>query len=462
MTIKEYTEKINKKKLSIKDAIFPFLQDTKEKNKKLNAFIEIFDCDDQIKKVQKRIDVGEELYLAGVPISVKDNILIKGQTCSAGSNILKNYSAVYDATVTKKMEEEGAIFIGRTNMDEFAMGSTTETSYVGPAKNPYDETRVSGGSSGGSVVSVASGMTLGALGSDTGGSIRQPASFCGVVGLKPTYGAVSRYGLIAMASSLDQIGPVGKKVEDVEIIFNVIKGKDKKDSTSKESPKIISEKIKKIAYPAFPKDGVDADVLENFYSRIESLKRLGFQVDEVTISYLDNSLALYYIIMPAEVSSNLARFDGVRYGFKKETGDNIKDFFETRGEGFGKEVRRRIMLGTYVLSSGYYDAYYKKALDVKNALKGSFKKVFSEYDAMIMPVSPTPAFKIGEKTDDPLQMYLSDIFTVSANLVGIPAMSVPSGFVERGGKQLPVGLQILAPHFKENRLFDIGKIIEGI
>ncbi|MAZ41122.1 Asp-tRNA(Asn)/Glu-tRNA(Gln) amidotransferase GatCAB subunit A [bacterium] len=463
MTVKEYVQKIQSKELSVEEGVLLFTKNIEEKNKELNAFIEIFDCKDQVKKVQERVDKGEVLPLAGVSVAVKDNILIKGEKCSAGSKILEGYTATYDATVIEKLRDAGAIFVGRTNMDEFAMGSATETSYAGPAKNPHDTDRVPGGSSGGSIVSVAGDMAPLALGSETGGSIRQPASFCGVVGLKPTYGAVSRYGLIAMASSLDQIGPVGKTVEDVEILFDHIKGKDESDSTSKEYPETKQEDVKKIAYPkGFLEEGIDKDVLENFYKGIEVLKKEGYEVEEVEIPYLNNALALYYIIMPAEASSNLARFDGVRYGLKNDTGDSVQDFFETRGEGFGKEVRRRIMLGTYVLSSGYYDAYYKKAFDVQKAMRKGFQEVFKKYDAIVMPVAPTPAFKIGEKSNDPLQMYLSDIFTVSANLVGIPGISVPNGTVEREGKDLPVGFQILAPHFKENRLFALGKKIERV
>jgi len=463
MTVKDYVAKIKNKTLGIEESIRPFLEIAEKNNKDLNAFIEIFDCAPQIKEIKKRLDFGEEMPLVGVPIAVKDNILIEGNICSAGSKILEHYIATYDATVIKKLRDAGAIFIGRTNMDEFAMGSATETSYNGPTKNPYDTSRVPGGSSGGSIVSVASGMSLVALGSDTGGSVRQPASFCGVVGLKPTYGAVSRYGLIAMASSLDQISPSGKTVEDVEIIFDQIKGKDEFDATSRKYEEKNTHPVKKIGYPKrFLEKGVDEDVLKNFYASVKKLQNNGYEVEETEIPYLENALALYYIIMPAEASSNLARFDGIKYGLSVDTKDSIQDYFETRRNGFGKEARRRIMLGTYVLSSGYYDAYYKKATTVRYALQKSFAELFSRYDALIMPVSPTPAFKIGEKTSDPIAMYLSDIFTVSANLVGIPAMSVPAGTVERDKKALPVGLQILASHGNERRLFEIGKHFEQV
>jgi aspartyl-tRNA(Asn)/glutamyl-tRNA(Gln) amidotransferase subunit A len=341
------------------------------------------------------------------------------------------------------------------------MGGSTENSAYGPSKNPNDTTRVPGGSSGGSAVTVAGGMALVALGSDTGGSIRQPASFCGIVGLKPTYGSVSRHGLMSMASSLDVIGPMTKTVEDAEIVYNVIKGKDEFDATSVEGE--INKKGKYIiGIPKdFLKDGVDADVLENFNQSVEKLKSQGFEIKDVSLPTLPYALAVYYILMPAEVSSNLARLDGVKYGSLKEGKDLIEDYFLTRGEFFGKEARRRIMLGTYVLSTGYYDAYYGKALKVRELVKQDFDRVFKEVDVIITPVSPMPAFKFGEKANDPLQMYLADIFTVGANLATVPAISIPAGVVSREEKSLPVGLQIIAPRFGENILFDIGKKFEN-
>jgi aspartyl-tRNA(Asn)/glutamyl-tRNA(Gln) amidotransferase subunit A len=351
-------------------------------------------------------------------------------------------------------------------MDEFAMGGSTENSAFGVTKNPYDNERVAGGSSGGSAAALSMNSCLGALGSDTGGSIRQPASFCGVVGLKPTYGAVSRYGVMAMASSLDQIGPFGKTVEDAEIIFNVIKGKDPMDATSFDG---ASSKIKNnisemtIGVPkTFLQKGVDSEVLSNFDSSIESLKSLGAKVVEIDLPNIKYSLPVYYIIMPAEVSSNLARFDGVKYGLHKNGENIIDDYFKTRADGFGKEVRRRVMLGTYVLSSGYYDSYYGKALSVREMIKKDFENVFDGVDVVAMPTSPVPAFKIGERTMDPISMYLADIFTVSANLAEIPAISVPSGFVEKDGKNLPLGIQFLAPKFCEETLFTLGKSFENI
>ena len=439
------------------------IKNIQEKNLKINAYLEIYDdilkkaaeADDKIKN-KKDISI-----LTGIPLALKDNILYQGKRVTAGSKILENYTATYDATVIKKLKEEGAVFIGRTNLDEFAMGSSTENSAYGVTKNPYDMERVAGGSSGGSAAAVAFGGALAALGSDTGGSVRQPASFCGVVGLKPTYGAVSRYGLIAMGSSLDQIGPIGKTISDVEIIFNAIEGNDKMDSTSLfENRRQISGKDieeKSIGIPSdFINDGIDKDIFENFNDSIKKLKSLGYKIKEITLPNIKHSLAVYYIIMPAEASTNLARFDGVRYGLRKEGADMIGDYFETREAGFGIEVKRRIMLGTHILSSGYYDAYYNKANAVRNVIKYDFYKAFSEVSAIITPTTPAPAFKIDEKSN-PLSMYLADIFTVPVNLTGMPAISIPSGIVARGKTKLPVGLQIIAPHMREDILFNIGR-----
>ena len=439
------------------------IKNIKERNSEINAYLEIYDdilekaaeADDKIKN-KKEISI-----LTGIPLALKDNILYQGKRVTAGSKILENYTAIYDATVIKKLKAAGAVFVGRTNLDEFAMGSSTENSVFGVTKNPYDMERVAGGSSGGSAASVASLGALAALGSDTGGSVRQPASFCGVVGLKPTYGAVSRYGLIAMGSSLDQIGPIGKTVSDVEIIFNAIRGDDKMDSTSlfDKSQRISGEdrEEKTIGIPAdFISDGIDKDIFENFNDSIEKLKSLGYKIKEITLPNIKHSLAVYYIIMPAEASANLARFDGVRYGLRKEGTDMTEDYFETREAGFGIEVKRRIMLGTHILSSGYYDAYYNKANAVRNIIKSDFDKAFSEVSAVITPTTPTPAFKIGEKSN-PLSMYLADIFTVPANLTGMPAISIPSGIVARGQAKLPVGLQIMTPYMKEDILFNIGR-----
>jgi aspartyl-tRNA(Asn)/glutamyl-tRNA(Gln) amidotransferase subunit A len=442
-----------------------------KKDKEINAYREVFDdaiaqamkADEQI-KLAKNGKTNEVTLLTGIPFAMKDNILIEGKIAGAASKILENYKASYDATVTKKLKGAGAIFIGRTNMDEFAMGGSTENSAYGVTRNPIDPQRVSGGSSGGSAAAVAMDGALAALGTDTGGSVRQPSSFCGTVGLKPTYGAVSRYGLIAMGSSLDQAGPITKTVADSEIIFNIIKGKDRYDSTSQDAPATSPKKTKlKIGVPRdFMQKGLDADVLKNFEEILEKLKKQNHEIVDISLPNIDYSLAVYYILMPAEVSSNLARFDGVKYGAHIDGKDLLEDYVLTRGGLFGKEVRRRIILGTYVLSTGYYDAYYGKAKITQNLLKQDFIEAFKKVDVIVTPTSPTPSFKIGEKAADPLSMYLADIFTVTANLVGVPAISVPCGNVDREGKALPLGFQIMAPHFREDLLFQLGKQVEGV
>ena len=445
-----------------------FLKSAKSKNEDINAYLEFYDdIESQAKEADKMFKEGKAGLLTGIPLAMKDNILVHGKTATASSKVLEGYTATYDATVIKKLKKAGAVLLGRVNMDEFAMGGSTENSYYGVTKNPHDMERVSGGSSGGSAAAVAMDGALAALGSDTGGSIRQPGSFCGVVGLKPTYGVVSRYGLMAMASSLDQIGPITKTVAGAEAVFDVISGYDKMDSTS--VPKEVSEKYKKekkkkytIGVPAdfVYTEGVDEEVVSNFKESLEHLKKLGHTVKEVSLPNLKYSLAAYYIIMPAEASTNLARYDGVRFGLLEEGKDLFEDYAKTRGVGFGKEVRRRIILGTYVLSSGYYDAYYNKAVSVRNVIQKDFEKAFEDVDLLATPTVPTPAFKIGEKIDDPLQMYLEDIFTVPANLVGVPAISVPSGYTEMEGKKIPLSMQFFAPHFQESDLFAIGKDLE--
>ena len=464
LSLAEYSAKIREKKLSPKDGVSYYLSRIGKENESLKAYLEIFPgALSQAEEVEKRIASGAELPLAGIPLAVKDNILIHGKTASSGSQILRDYRASYDATVIEKLRAAGAVFLGRTNMDEFAMGSSTENSSYFQTKNPHDKTRVPGGSSGGSAAAVAAGLALAALGSDTGGSIRQPASFCGVVGLKPTYGAVSRYGLMALASSLDQIGPLGRSVSDTKILFDVIKGKDPKDSTSLLPVRPKRALKKKLAYPKdFLENGLDAGVKKNFEESIARLTRAGYQVEGVPMPELSYSLATYYIIMPAEASANLARYDGIRYGLSEPGADVVDGYFKTRGAGFGKEPRRRILLGTYVLSAGYYDAYYKKANRARGIITDAFRRVFSEYDALISPTSPVPPFKIGEKSDNPLEMYLADVFTVSANLAGIPAISIPSGVETYGGTALPMGLQISGAHFDEETLFDIGGVFEKI
>ncbi len=477
LTIREAHEMLISKKISVFLLCEAVLKEA-EGARDLNAYLEIFsDVRAQADVAQKMIDDGKATMLTGIPLAMKDNILIKGKIASASSKMLEHYTATYDAHVTKKLRDAGAIFIGRTNMDEFAMGGSTENSAFGVTKNPHDKTRVPGGSSGGSAAALAVGGALGALGSDTGGSIRQPAAFCGVVGLKPTYGSVSRSGLMAMASSLDQIGPFAKTVEDAEIIFDCIRGYDSMDSTS--YPNELVEKtrqnfsMKNLSGQGKPKvigvptefvhaKGVDPRVIKNFEESIVVIKKAGYEVREISLPSLAHGLSVYYILMPAEVSSNLARFDGVRYGYHGYGANLLEDYMRSRGEGFGREVRRRILLGTYVLSSGYYDAYYTRANAVREILRKDLEEAFKDVDIIVTPTTPTPAFKIGEKSSDPLQMYLADIFTVPVNIAGVPAISVPSGFVEEDGAQLPLGIQFIAPHFREDVLFAIGRDFERV
>lgn len=466
LTIKKVRKLLEDKEISAKELVSHYLKNIEEKNKDINAYLEIFD--DALSEAEKldKEGIGGRL-LFGVPLAVKDNILLKGKVCSAGSKMLANYKASYDATVIKKLRDAGVIFLGRTNMDEFAMGASTENSAWGVTKNPRDLTRVPGGSSGGSAAAVAMDGCLGALGSDTGGSIRQPASFCGVVGLNPTYGAVSRSGLIAMASSFDQIGPMAKTVEDAEIIFNAIKGRDAMDSNSLDYDNTQNQTRKKlrIGVLKYDKKGVDEEINESMEKSAEIFKGLGYEISEIELPNIKYSVPCYYILVPAEVSSNLARFDGVRYGLFKEGKNLAEDYMKTREAGFGLETRRRIMLGNYVLSAGYYDAYYAKAQKVRELIRRDFENVFNSVDAIISPVSPSAAFKIGEKANDPLKMYLEDIFTAPAKMAGLPAISIPArrDSAKRAGlnsEGLPIGLQIIAPKFGENLLFEIGKKYE--
>ncbi|MFH0764451.1 MAG: Asp-tRNA(Asn)/Glu-tRNA(Gln) amidotransferase subunit GatA [Candidatus Omnitrophota bacterium] len=397
--------------------------------------------------------------LSGLPVLLKDNICEKGEETTCASKILAGFKPPYSATVVKKLEEAGAVIIGKANMDEFAFGSSCETSCYGPTKNPWDLGRIPGGSSGGAAAAVAADETILALGSDTGGSIRQPAALCGVVGLKPTYGRVSRYGLIAFASSLDQIGPITKDVEDAALLLGVIAGHDEMDSTSvdKTVPDYTKSLIKDVKglRIGVPKEyfikGIDKEVEAHVLKGIDILKSLGAKVTEISLPHTEYAVSAYYIVGPAEASSNLARFDGVQYGFRAEDPDNMIDMYvKTRSEGFGDEAKRRILLGTYCLSTGYYDAYYLKAQKVRTRIKEDFENAFNACDCIITPTTPAPAFKIGEKMNDPLSMYLSDIFTIPANLAGIPGMSVPCGFSKDG---LPIGLQILAKPFDEETIF---------
>ncbi len=440
-----------------------YLDEIAKKNTDINAYLEVFaDAIEQAKEADKRFKDGTATVLTGIPFAIKDNILIQGRVASSASKILENYHATYDATVISKLKKEGAVFIGRTNMDEFALGGSTEKSAYGVTKNPHDTTRVPGGTSGGSAAAVAGLMSLVALGSDTGGSVRQPSAFCGVVGLKPTYGGVSRYGLMAATSSFDQIGPIAKTVTEAEIIFNAIKGQDIKDGTTISESTYSPRRIGKKPVIGVPKSflsqgGISKDILDNFTESVEKLKKLGYEVKDIELPNAARALPVYYIINFAEVSSNLSRFDGMRFGFHKSGKDGIEDYFLSRGIGFGKEARRRILLGTYVLSSGYYDAYYNRANAARRLITQDFLKAFENVDIILTPTTPTPAFKIGEKLSDPVSMYLEDIFTVTANLTGLPAMSIPSGF---SGK-LPLGIQMTARHGDEKTLFEAGKEFLG-
>lgn len=461
LTIESARKALDSKEISVKQLVDLYLKNIKEHNDDVNAFLEVFSSEEEIQKAQDIIDAGEAQSLTGIPIAIKDNILIKDKVSSASSKILENYKATYDATVIKKLKDQGAIFIGRTNMDEFAMGGSTENSAFGVTKNPNDRIRVAGGSSGGSAAAVAMNGSLVSLGSDTGGSIRQPASFCGVVGLKPTYGSVSRYGLMAMASSLDVIGPFSKSVKDSKIVFDAIKGIDEMDSTTSETVGVENKETYSIGVPrSFITKGMDPEVKEIFEASLKKLEKAGNQIVDVEIPLFEHTLPVYYILMPAEVSSNMSRYDGVRFGGHVEGKDLIDDYMKTRGALLGAEVKRRVLLGTYVLSSGYYDAYYNKAWQLRKKITENLNNVFKEVDLIAMPTAPSPAFKIGEKTNDPLAMYLEDIFTVGANITGVPAISIPAGKIDKGERALPVGLQLFAPHHKEEWLFDCGQKFE--
>ncbi|OGZ12035.1 MAG: glutaminyl-tRNA synthase (glutamine-hydrolyzing) subunit A [Candidatus Lloydbacteria bacterium RIFCSPLOWO2_01_FULL_50_20] len=469
LTIAAAQRALRNKEYSAKELTQAVVSRAKEKNPDINAYAELFDDAMASAEVADRmLSEGKAAPLAGIPLGVKDNMLMKGKISASGSKILMNHRAVYDATVIGKLRSAGAVIVGRTNMDEFAMGSSSETCAYGAVKNPIDISRVPGGSSGGSAAAVAMGGALGALGSDTGGSIRQPAAHCGVVGMKPTYGRVSRYGLMALASSLDQIGPFAKTVEDAEILYQAIEGHDPMDSTAltekHESEKGEQKEKFTIGIPEsfIAMDGIDEDVRENFRLIIEKLKGEGHEVKTVSLPSLPHALPVYYIIMPAEVSANLARYDGIRYGFSKEADTLMEVYRQSRGEGFGKEARRRILLGTYVLSAGYYDAYYNKAVAVRRLITEELMRTFSDVDLIATPTTPSPAFKLGEKMTDPLKMYLEDIFTVPANIAGIPGISVPSGTVLRDQTTLPVGIQFMAAPFSEDALFAIGKDVENV
>lgn len=440
-----------------------------EKNDdKLGVFLEVFadEAMENAKEVDRRLKNGEELPpLAGVPVGVKDNMCLKGHKTTCGSRMLENFISPYDATVVEKLKANGAVIMGKLNMDEFAMGSSNENSAFKKVKNPYDLERVPGGSSGGSAASVAAGEVYCSLGSDTGGSIRQPAAFCGVVGMKPTYGRVSRYGLVAFASSLDQIGPFARNVQDCALMMSVICGHDPKDSTSadvkdEDFAKSLSGDIKgmKIGVPTnYLGEGLDEGVRKVTLDTIERLKSLGAEIKEISLPLSEYALAVYYILASSEASSNLARFDGIRYTHRAKNFEDVTDlYFQSRSEGFGDEVKRRIMLGTYALSAGYYDAYYKKALKVKTRIIEEYRDTFKQVDMVMTPTTQGVAFKIGEKANDPLAMYLNDIYTVPVNIAGLPGISVPAGFSDK----LPVGIQLIGNYFEEGKLLNAAYALE--
>lgn len=465
LTIEEAHNKLVQKEITVRQLVDACLQAIEAKNQDIHAYLGLYtDISNQVAAAQKRFDDGSATLLTGIPFAIKDNILVQGQIATASSKILENYTATYDAHVIGLLKAEGVVLLGRANMDEFAMGGSTENSAFGVTKNPYDTSRVAGGSSGGSAAALAMGSCLASLGSDTGGSIRQPASFCGLVGLKPTYGAVSRSGVMAMGSSLDQIGPFAKTVRDAEIIFDVLAKPDVLDATSVpasiRTETHVPSTTKKIGVPFdfVRRDGVEAEVLADFEATLEKLKALGYEIVDTPMPNLHYALSVYYILMFAEVSSNMARYDGIRYGLSEKGQNGIESYAKTRANGLGKEVRRRIMLGTYVLSHGYYDAYYNKALLVREMIRKEFAQAFAQVDVVATPVSPIPAFKIGEKSEDPLAMYLADIFTVPANIAGVPAMSIPTSKNKDG---LPLSIQLTAPHFCEDRLFTVGKDVEN-
>ena len=476
LTIKNFHKKLLDKEFSALEIAENFFNYIKEKDKEIGAYL--FLAEDEALKAAEKTDLAiaknENISpISGVPLAIKDNILIKDYLATSSSKILENYRASYDATVIKKLKSKGAVFLGQTNMDEFAMGSSTETSAYQITHNPYDLSRVPGGSSGGSAAAVAACEAVAALGSDTGGSIRQPAAFCGVVGLKPTYGAVSRFGLMAMASSLDQIGPITKTVEDSAILFKEIAGYDEFDATSAKVnydnvDKPDFEKVKKLKVgiiKEYLSPDLDSNIAKGIEKAISEIKSLGLKIKEVSLPNVKYALSCYYIIMPAEVSSNLARFDGIRYSPVNNVDRrklNLLDLYKTnRSLGFGPEVKRRIILGTFVLSSGYYDAYYNKAQKVRALIKEDYKKAFNNVDVILTPVSPTPPFKIGEKITDPISMYLSDIFTIPINLVGVPALSLPVNNWQDFSK-LPIGFQLVGRHFHEYDILNLGQFYEKL
>ena len=462
LTVHELRDKLAKKEITSEDITKSYIKRIEEKEPDVKAFVNttLEDALKNAQEVDKKIAQGEKVSeLAGIPIGIKDNICTKGVKTTCSSKMLENFVSPYDATVMEKINSEDLVMLGKLNMDEFAMGASTEYSYFKKTSNPWYLNKVPGGSSGGSAAAVAADLVPWALGSDTGGSVRQPAAFCGTVGLKPTYGLVSRYGLVAFASSLDQIGPITKDVEDNAMLLNIIAGYDEKDSTSakvekKDYTKALVNDVKglKIGIPKeYFGEGINPEVKEAVMAVAKKYEEMGATVEECSISVTDYALATYYILACAEASSNLGRFDGIRYGYRTENYNNLRDIYRnSRSEGFGSEVKRRIILGTYVLSSGYYDAYYKKALKVRTVVRNAFKELFEKYDVLLTPTSPTVAFDIGTRSNNPLEMYLADICTVSINIGGVPAISVPCGLDSQG---MPIGFQLIGNHFDEETLY---------
>ena len=469
LTVHELMEKLGNNELTSEEITKAYVDRINDKEKDVNAFVTTL-CDEALEKAkkmdEKRKSGDIKSNLAGIPIGIKDNLCTKGVKTTCSSRMLEDFIAPYDATVVENLNNEDLIDLGKLNMDEFAMGASTEYSYFKKTSNPWNLKRVPGGSSGGSAAAVAAELVPWALGSDTGGSIRQPASFCGVVGLKPTYGLVSRYGLVAFASSLDQIGPITKDVTDAAILLNLIAGHDERDTTSYDMPKkdytkALKGDVKglKIGIPKeYFGEGINEEVKEKLEEAIETYKKLGAEVEEISLDIAKYALATYYIIACAEASSNLGRFDGIRYGHRAENFSNLKELYRnSRSEGFGAEVKRRIILGTYVLSSGYYDAYYKKAQQVRTLVKREFDKAFEKYDVLLTPTSPTVAFEMGTRSNNPLEMYLADICTVSVNIAGLPGISIPCGV---NSENMPIGMQLIGNKFEEEKILNAAYAFE--
>ncbi len=471
LTISQVHKGLLKKEFSALDLCKAYLDRIKNRDKEIFAYLTVSEklALSQAQKVDEMIAKGVEIpLLAGIPVAIKDLLMVKNLKCTAGSKILENYIAVYDATVIKKLKAQGAVILGKTNMDEFAMGASGENSAFGVTKNPHDLTMVPGGSSSGSAAAVADNMACYALGTDTGGSIRQPSSFCGTVGIKPTYGAVSRYGLMAMCCSLDHVGAITKTVKDAKIVFDAIKGKDPMDSTSVESISNAKTQMLKIneLKIGIPKEyfikGIDPEVERLVKQAVKKYEEMGAKVQEISLPHTEYAIATYYIIVPSEISANMARYDGIKYGYstvkstKHKSQDLLDVYSNSRAEGFGEEVRRRIIIGTYALSSGYYDAYYLKAQKVRTLIKKDFEKAFEKVDIILTPTTPTPAFKIGQNVSDPLTMYLCDVFTAPLDLAGLPGISIPCGKINN----LPVGLQVIGNYFEEDKIFQVAQIFE--